>query len=79
MKELLEAVTMGVLDEDLFTSLASRLTRLEKQLTDKEKEAFGEMANGKSISQTVKEMVSDVFEKLKMDKPLLAPLYVCQA
>ena len=77
MKELLEAVTMGVRDEDLFTSLASRLTRLEKQLTDKEKEAFGEMANGKSISQTVKDLlnaynpdkIEDEAEKLKRANP----------
>jgi type I restriction enzyme R subunit len=31
MKELLEAVTMGVRDEDLFISLAGRLARLENQ------------------------------------------------
>ena len=58
MKDLLAAVTMGARDEDLFTSLASRLTRLEKQLTDKEKETFEEKANGKTINQTVKDLLN---------------------
>jgi len=58
MKELLAAVTMGARDEDLFTSLASRLTRLEKQLTDNEKETFEEKANGKTINQTVKDLLN---------------------
>jgi type I restriction enzyme R subunit len=37
LKDLLEAITVGARDEDLFTSLANRLTRLERQLSDKEK------------------------------------------
>ncbi len=58
MKELLEAVTMGVRDEDLFTSLAGRLARLEKQLTDQEKETFEEKAKGKTLSETVKDLLN---------------------
>ncbi len=58
MKELLEAVTMGVRDEDLFTSLAGRLARLEKQLTDRERETFEEMAKGKTLSETVKDLLN---------------------
>ncbi len=58
MKELLNAVTMGAKDEDLFTSLANRLIRLEKQLTDKEKEAFQEKADGKTISQTARDLLN---------------------
>ena len=58
MKDLLNAVTMGTEDEDLFTSLASRLSRLEKQLTDKEKETFEEKAKGKTINQTVKDLLN---------------------
>ena len=40
LKDLLAAITVGARDEDLFTSLANRLTRLERQLTDKEKSTF---------------------------------------
>ncbi|MBC2696941.1 MAG: DEAD/DEAH box helicase family protein [ANME-2 cluster archaeon] len=77
MKDLLAAVTMGARDEDLFTSLASRLTRLEKQLTDAEKETFKEKANGKTINQTVKDLlnaynpdkIEDEAEELKRENP----------
>jgi type I restriction enzyme R subunit len=58
MKELLEAVTMGLRDEDLFISLAGRLARLEKQLTDQEKETFEEKAKGKTLSETVKDLLN---------------------
>ena len=58
MKELLEAVTMGVRDEDLFISLAGRLARLEKQLTDQEKETFKEKAKGKTLSETAKSLLN---------------------
>ncbi|MCZ7402264.1 MAG: DEAD/DEAH box helicase family protein [Candidatus Methanoperedens sp.] len=58
MKELLEAVTMGVRDEDLFISLAGRLARLENQLTDQEKETFEEKAKGKTISETAKSLLN---------------------
>ncbi len=58
LKELLDAVTMGVRDEDLFTSLAGRLARLEKQLTDPEKETFEEKAKGKTLSETVKDLLN---------------------
>ncbi|MDD5615846.1 MAG: type I restriction-modification enzyme R subunit C-terminal domain-containing protein [Candidatus Methanoperedens sp.] len=58
MKELLDAVTMGVRDEDLFISLAGRLARLEKQLTDQEKETFEEKAKGKTLSETVKDLLN---------------------
>ncbi|MGB3479274.1 MAG: DEAD/DEAH box helicase family protein [Halobacteriota archaeon] len=58
LKDLLDAVTMGAQDEDLFTSLANRLARLGKQLTDKEKETFEEKAKGKTINQTVKDLLN---------------------
>lgn len=60
MKDLLGAIAVGARDEALFTTLAGRLARLEKQITDKEKEIFNEKANGKSINQVVKELL-DVF------------------
>lgn len=58
LKDLLGAVTMGAQDEDLFTSLANRLIRLEKQLTDDEKAKYEEMTGGKSMSRTVKELLN---------------------
>lgn len=58
LKDLLGAIAMGVQDEDLFTSLANRLTRLEKQLTENEKSKFEEISNGKDINTVVKSLLN---------------------
>lgn len=58
LKDLLGAVAMGVQDEDLFTSLANRLIRLEKQLTDNEKDKFEELSGGKSMNVVVKNLLN---------------------
>jgi type I restriction enzyme R subunit len=58
LKELLQAITVGARDEELFTSIASRLTRLDKQITEKEKKKFTEKTNGKTVSQVVKDLLN---------------------
>ena len=58
MKDLLGAVTMGVADEDLFLSLANRLIRLEKQITEKEKDRLIEFSGGKNLKQITKELIT---------------------
>jgi type I restriction enzyme R subunit len=58
MKDLLGAITMGVSDEDLFLSLANRLIRLEKQITDTEKENLLEFSGGKNLKQITKELLT---------------------
>lgn len=58
LKDLLQAVAVGARDEVLFTSIASRLIRLDKQLSEKEKRQFAEKANGKSVSQVAKELLN---------------------
>lgn len=75
MKDLLGAVTMGVADEDLFLSLANRLIRLEKQLTEKEKEKLLEFSGGKNLKQITKELITaydpdeiDNLAQLEIDK-----------
>jgi type I restriction enzyme R subunit len=62
LKDLLGAVTMGVTEEDLFLSLANRLIRLEKEITDKEKEKLLEHSKGKNLKQISKELLS-AFDK----------------
>ncbi|MBN2610048.1 MAG: DEAD/DEAH box helicase family protein [Bacteroidales bacterium] len=57
LKDLLYAITMGARDEDLFISLANRLIRLEKQITDNEKKKIEELAGGKSINAIVKDLL----------------------
>jgi type I restriction enzyme R subunit len=69
LKALLEAVAVGARDEELFTSLANRLTRLDKQITEKEKQQFIEIAGGKSVALVVKELLNafnpDVLEAIE--------------
>ena len=69
LKELLQAVAVGARDEELFTSLANRLTRLDKQITEKEKIQFARLANGKTITQVVRGLLNafdpDILEELE--------------
>jgi type I restriction enzyme R subunit len=81
LKDLLAAITVGARDEDLFTSLANRLARLEKQLTDKEKSLFAKKANDKTITEVVKELLNaynpdtleDLRLKVEQENPDTAP------
>ena len=57
-KDLLGAVMMGVAEEDLFLSLANRLIRLEKQITDKEKEKLLEFSGHKNLKQITKALIT---------------------
>ncbi|WP_456441663.1 type I restriction endonuclease subunit R [Caldithrix abyssi] len=78
LKDLLNAVMMGAgQNEDVMLSLANRLARLEKQITEKEKEQFKEKAGGKTINQVVKELLHafdpDKIEDKAREKFNLAP------
>jgi type I restriction enzyme, R subunit len=81
LKDLLAAVAVGARDEDLFTSLANRLARLERQLTDKEESGFADKAQGKTITQVVKELLDaynpdtleDLRLKIEQENPGAAP------
>ncbi len=68
LKDLLGAIAVGARDEELFTSLANRLTRLDKQITDKERAKFQEKTEGVSIAQVVKGLLGaynpDTLEEL---------------
>lgn len=57
LKDLLGAVTMGVAEEDLFTSLANRLIRLNKEITEKEREKIQTLSKGKSLGQMSAELL----------------------
>jgi type I restriction enzyme R subunit len=78
MKDLLGAITMGVEDEDLFLSLANRLIRLEKQITDKEKDKLLEYSGGKNLKQITKELLTafdaDEIESKAQEKIASTPL-----
>ena len=76
LKDLLGAITMGVEEEDLFLSLADRLIRLEKQITDKEKEKLLEYTGGKDLKQITKDLINayDLDEIERQAEQILAPL-----
>lgn len=57
LKDLLGAVSMGVQDEDLFTSLANRLIRLEKQITEDEKDRLKEISGGEDLKDMSKNLL----------------------
>ncbi|MBI2419802.1 MAG: DEAD/DEAH box helicase family protein [Ignavibacteriales bacterium] len=69
LKDLLQAVAVGARDEELFTTLANRLTRLDKQITEKEKLQFAKNSGGKTVAQVVKDLLNaynpDVLEEIE--------------
>lgn len=84
LKELLQAIAVGARDEELFTSLANRLTRLDKQITEKEKQDFVEKSGGKSVSRVVKELLNafnpdvleDIEQRVKTEMNGAAPVEI---
>jgi type I restriction enzyme R subunit len=70
LKDLLGAIAVGVRDDDLFSSIANRLIRLEKQITEKEKILFSSKTNGKTINQVSKELLNaynpDIIEDIRL-------------
>ncbi|HPM60767.1 MAG TPA: type I restriction-modification enzyme R subunit C-terminal domain-containing protein, partial [bacterium] len=81
LKDLLGAVAVGARDEALFTSLANRLARLDKQITESEKNRFVELSGGKSVPDVVKgllhawdpDTVETLQEKVAAEMPGAAP------
>tara|TARA_R110000823_G_scaffold311448_1_gene437143 strand:- start:170745 stop:173537 length:2793 start_codon:yes stop_codon:yes gene_type:complete len=71
LKDLLGAVTMGVAEEDLFLSLANRLIRLEKQITESEKEKVLEYSGGKNLKQMTRELL-DAFNPDAIENTAIA-------
>jgi type I restriction enzyme R subunit len=58
LKDLLINVALGNTGEDILSTLANRLIRLEKQITDKEKASFSAQAAGLSINQVVGKLLN---------------------
>jgi type I restriction enzyme R subunit len=81
LKEVLESVHMGNKDEDMLTTLANRLIRLDKQINEKEKIDFAEKAQGKTINHVVKQLlhahdpdtIENIRQKIEQEMPGAAP------
>ncbi len=72
LKDLLGAVLMGASDEDLYTSLANRLIRLNCQLTPDEKNKITDLSNGKILNTIIKDLLNvydpDVLEQIPQEQ-----------
>jgi type I restriction enzyme R subunit len=62
LKDLMLNVVMGDHSEDTLTTLAGRLTRLDKQLTEVEKAKFKTTSGGKSVAEVAKSLL-DAFDE----------------
>lgn len=81
LKDLMGAVAVGVRDEDIFSSLANRLIRLDRQISDAQREQFKEKSNGKTVGEVAKDLLlayspdtlDDLREQITNAAPHLAP------
>src|ERR1035437_1853908 len=58
LKDVLQNIALGNTSEEMLSTLANRLIRLERQLSDKDKQAFSEKAKGFTINQLVKQLLN---------------------
>lgn len=58
LKDVLQSIAVGNTSEDLLTTLANRLIRLDRQLNEKDKQAFARHAKGFSINHVVKQLLN---------------------
>jgi len=57
LKDLLNAVMMGARDEDTYLSLANRLTRMDRQIKDKERQKIKELSGGLPLGAIVNSLL----------------------
>ncbi len=71
LKDLLQAVAVGNTEEDVFTSLANRLLRLNKQMTEKEHTALQGKTGGLPLLAIARKLLNahsaDTLEDLQQD------------
>lgn len=70
LKDVLQNIAVGNTSEDMLSTLANRLIRLDKQLNEKDKLQFAEKANGFTINHIVKQLLNahdpDSIDSLKL-------------
>jgi type I restriction enzyme R subunit len=57
LKDLMMNIAMGSREEDILISTANRLIRIDRAVSEKEKEIFTEISSGKSITEVVKDLL----------------------
>lgn len=81
LKDLLQAVAVGNTEEDVFTSLANRLLRLDKQLTEQEHTLLQEKTKGLALNDIAKNLLNahnpdtlnDLAEKIEREHAAKSP------
>lgn len=58
LKDVLQNVAVGNTSEEMLSTLANRLIRLERQLSEKDKQQFSDRAKGLNINQVVKQLLN---------------------
>ena len=58
LKDVLQNIAVGNTSEEMLSTLANRLIRLDKQLSEKDKQKFSEQARGFTINQLVKKLLN---------------------
>ena len=84
LKDVLQNMAIGNTSEDILSTLANRLIRLDKQINDREKQQFAQYAGGKNISQVVKQLlnaydpdtVEGIRRKVEAENPDASPAAV---
>ena len=70
MKNLLTAIAMGTRDEDTLTTVAGRLTRIDRIMTDDEKNKFKDISNGIDIKSIVENVLNAFDEDFVEEKTI---------
>jgi type I restriction enzyme R subunit len=71
LKEVLQRIAVGDRTEDMMSTLANRLLRIDKQINDYEKHVFTDKAKGKGITEVVRELLNahdpDTIESIEQE------------
>ena len=72
IKDLLNAVLMGNKEEEVYSSLVSRLSRFEKNITPEEEQEFKKLSSGREVKDYIKSLLNahnpDVIEDKAREK-----------
>lgn len=81
LKEILQRIAVGDRSEEMMSTLANRLLRLDKQINEFEKQTFEEKAQGKGISEVVRQLLyahdpdtkESIEQIIRSEQPGIAP------
>ena len=81
LKEILQRIAVGDRSEEMMSTLANRLLRLDKQINEFEKQTFEDKAQGKGISEVVRQLLyahdpdtkESIEQIIKSEQPGIAP------